>query len=138
MILFTGGGCLPQCMLGYTPPRSRHPPSRHPPEQTPQSRHPFAGSRPPPEQTPSPQSRPHPSRHPPPPADHARRYGQRAGGTHPTGMQSCIIYFVSGWDHGSLGCTKCLFQFCLAGLLKYGLGNIAMYLPEPRTKANAL
>ena len=28
-------GCLPQCMLGYTPP-SRHPPtSRHPPEQTP-------------------------------------------------------------------------------------------------------
>ena len=48
-----GGGCLPQCILGYPPradtpsgadtPRSRHPPgSRHPPrEQTlPGSRHP--------------------------------------------------------------------------------------------------
>ena len=32
--LSTGGGCLPQCMLGYPPqaPRTRHPPwSRHPP-----------------------------------------------------------------------------------------------------------
>ena len=32
--------------------------------------------------------------HPPPradttPGEHAGRYGQRAGGTHPTGMQSC-------------------------------------------------
>ena len=25
------GGCLPQCMLGYHTPRSRHPHSRHPP-----------------------------------------------------------------------------------------------------------
>ena len=25
-----GGGCLPQCMLGYTDPPSRHPPSRRP------------------------------------------------------------------------------------------------------------
>ena len=50
------GGCLPQCMLGYTPPWSRHPLGADPPEQTspeqtppradtPQSRHP-------PEQTP--------------------------------------------------------------------------------------
>ena len=33
--IFTGvcqqGGCLPQCMLGYTP--GRHPPGRHPPGQ---------------------------------------------------------------------------------------------------------
>ena len=48
VILFTGGRCLPQCMLGYhypleqTPPRSRHtpcpeqtPPEQTPPEQTP-------------------------------------------------------------------------------------------------------
>ena len=28
------------------------------------------------------------SRHPPA-TEHAGRYGQRAGGTHPTGMQSC-------------------------------------------------
>ena len=33
---------------------------------------------------------------PPPtphPGKHAGRYGQRAGGTHPTGMQSCGRYF---------------------------------------------
>ena len=34
VILLTGG-CLPQCMLGYTPPWSRPPWNRHPPEQTP-------------------------------------------------------------------------------------------------------
>ena len=41
VILLTGG-CLPQCMLRYTPPRSRHPPwEQIPPwEQTPpRSRH---------------------------------------------------------------------------------------------------
>ena len=31
VILFAGaGGCLPQCMLGYTPPLGRHPLGRHP------------------------------------------------------------------------------------------------------------
>ena len=31
-----GGGCLPQCMLGYTPPlRADTPPGRHPTRQTP-------------------------------------------------------------------------------------------------------
>ena len=48
VILFTGGGVLSQCMLGYhPPPGSRHPPwSRTPPDQTPpgadppRSRHP--------------------------------------------------------------------------------------------------
>ena len=29
---------------------------------------------------------------PPPSAEHAGRYGQRAGGTHPTGMQSCYVF----------------------------------------------
>ena len=29
VILFTGE-CLPQCMLGYPPPRSRHPPEKTP------------------------------------------------------------------------------------------------------------
>ena len=63
-------------------------PPRHP-EQTPGSRHPpnQAPPRPgnPPEQTPPEQT---------PPWDQAppRRYGQRAGGTHPTGMQSCFLY----------------------------------------------
>ena len=30
----------------------------------------------------------------PPGAEHAGRYGQRAGGTHPTGMQSCLYLFL--------------------------------------------
>ena len=45
VILSTGGGCLPQCMLGYhlreqTPPQSRPPGSRHP-ILPPQSRPPW-------------------------------------------------------------------------------------------------
>ena len=61
-ILFTGGGCLPQCMLGYHPPGSRHPQSRHPPGADPPEQTPLGAdtpqgqtpprSRPPPEQTP--------------------------------------------------------------------------------------
>ena len=81
VILLTGGVCLSACSgiphptpwsrhpsLEQTPPGSRQPPgSRHPPwEQTPWSRTP-----------------------PPPPPERAGRYSQRAGGTHPTGMQSC-------------------------------------------------
>ena len=31
----------------------------------------------------------------PPGAVHARRYGQQAGGTHPTGMHSCYYYFLA-------------------------------------------
>ena len=65
VILFTGGG-LPQCMLGYHPP----PGPGTPQEQTPR------------DQAPSPESGT-------PRAEHAGRYGQRVGGTHPTGMQSC-------------------------------------------------
>ena len=118
---FCSWGCLPQCMLGYHPPGSRHslradtpqsrhhlpgadtpradtPWSRHPPRSRPPgSRHPPRADPPeqtPPEQTPAPQSK-HPpeadtprSRHSPG-AEHAGRYGQRADGTHLTGMQSC-------------------------------------------------
>ena len=97
------GGCLPQCMMGYhTPSQSRHPQrqtppweqtppkGRHPPKQTPPwSRHPSAlGADTPPR-----------SRHPPgadnpqeqtPPWKQTPEYGQRAAGTHPTGMHSCF------------------------------------------------
>ena len=71
VILLTGGGGLPQCMLGY-PPREQTPPpgSRHQPTHSPESRH-------------------------PPGAEHAGRYGQRAGGTHPTGMQSCYFLLLT-------------------------------------------
>ena len=82
VILFTGGVC-------HTPL------GRHPPEQTPSGRHPPGrpplGRQPPwtdnlPGQTP-------PGRLPRayiPPAQCMLGYGQQAGGTHPTGMQSCF------------------------------------------------
>ena len=76
------GGCLPQCMLGYhhhTPPPGAdtpHPPGADTPwEQTPpRSRH-----------------RPRAAEQTPPDTEPAGRYGQRTGGTHPTGMQSCLL-----------------------------------------------
>ena len=76
------GGCLPQCMLGYHTPQSRHPQKQTPPggrpplEQTPQGADTPLGadtppwSRPPQEQTPSPcrkQTHTPRSRHTPPP-----------------------------------------------------------------------
>ena len=100
------GVCLSACW--DIPPQSRHPPleqtppwadtpqSRHPLEQTPpradppRSRHP-PGSRHLPRADTSPGSR-HPSRAgpPPPPRIRLQHTAQRAAGTHPTGMHSCI------------------------------------------------
>ena len=69
-----------------TPLRADTPGADTPWEQTsPGSRHP-PGSRSPQEQTPPPE-------HIPSGAVHAGRYGQQAGGTHPTGMHSCFIFF---------------------------------------------
>ena len=59
VILSTGGGCLPQCMLGYThpqadtplgrhPPFGRHPLGRRPTRQTPPSQADTPGQTPPP------------------------------------------------------------------------------------------
>ena len=72
-------------------PQSRHlPGSRHPPGvDTPRSRHPL-------EQT-TPWSR-HPPKQTPPCTVHAERYGQQAGGTHPTGMHTCLGMVMLG--HG--------------------------------------
>ena len=58
------------------PPRTRYPPGSRPPW----TRHP------PPEQTPP----------PPPPRKQTSVYGQRAAGTHPTGMHSCYTSFHKG------------------------------------------
>ena len=102
VILSTGG--LPQCMLGYHPPRSRHthpspgsrPPweqtpsrSRHPPEQTPLEQTPLPpwSRHHPPEQTPPPGGDTPPEQTTPP--DQTPAYGLRAAGTHPTGMHTC-------------------------------------------------
>ena len=62
-----GEGCLPQCMLGYTPQWEQ---THTPLKQTPRGADTPPGSRPPWKQTPA--------------------YGQRAAGTHPTGMHSCF------------------------------------------------
>ena len=106
--LSTGGeGCLPQCMLGYTPSQSR-PPQEHtpPPEWTPpppQEQTPPRADTPPEADSP-PQSRhPSSSRHPQgadtlprsrhTPGKQTPAYGHRAAGTHPTGMHSCFPLF---------------------------------------------
>ena len=72
-------------MLGYHHPPRADPLDQAPsPEQTPPlgtDLHP-PGADTPPEQA------------PPPPVQHAGRYGQRAGGTHPTGMQSCTKHCI--------------------------------------------
>ena len=101
---------------GITPPWSRHPPGADTPQEQmpPQSRHTLRadtpweqtppGSRHPPrvDACPAPlsthpwQQTPPQSRHPPASAEHAGRYCQRAGGTHPTGMQSCLL---TVWRH---------------------------------------
>ena len=74
VILFTGG-CLPQCMLGYHPPGADTPQDQIPPR-----------SRSPLEQTPSQDQTPLGKQTP--------AYGQRAAGTHPTGMHSCFIILL--------------------------------------------
>ena len=82
VILFTGG-CLPQCMLGYHPPGADPPGSRHIPRaDTP------LGADTPWEQT-HPQEQTPPWDQTPlgpdtPSTEHAGRYGQCAGSTHPT------------------------------------------------------
>ena len=86
-----GGGGLPQCMLGYT---THHHPGQTPPRQTPPGRPPpppggyCCGCWDTPPTTPlgrHPPDTPPPGRHPPPPARYC------SGGTHPTGMQSCLM-----------------------------------------------
>ena len=71
---------------GMHPTRSRHPQGADPlGADTPQEQTlPGADTPPPRADTPG-------SRHPPATV-HAGRYGQQAGGTHPTGMQSCLFW----------------------------------------------
>ena len=83
-ILFTGEGCLPHCMLGYTvgqvhPPEQVQPLACTPPAIIP----PWSGRSPPGRYTP---------RQVPPFAQCMLGYGQQVGITHPTGMQSCFTF----------------------------------------------
>ena len=77
-----GGVCLSACLDTPPSPGADIPPgSRHPPEQTPHQEHTPPGTDTPPEQTPPNQT---------PPRKQTAAYGQRAAGTHPTGMHSCL------------------------------------------------
>ena len=81
VILSTGGGGLPHCMLGY-PPRTRPPQEQTPPgPDTPREQTP-PGPDTPPDQTPPGEQTP-PGPDTPPGAD-------TSAGTHPTGMHSCL------------------------------------------------
>ena len=87
IILFTGGSTSVHAGI--------HPPDQTPPEADTPSADTPAGITPPlPEQTPP------RSKQPPPCAMHAGRYGQQAGGMHPTGMHTCL--FVCTIVYGSV------------------------------------
>ena len=60
-----------------------------PPADTPQSRHPPRADTPELTHPASPRANTHSPREQTPPTEHAGRYGQRTGGTHPTEVQSC-------------------------------------------------
>ena len=105
-ILSTGGVYLSACW-DTTPspwdqagtPQTRPPGTRYPPGPgsppgpgTPQTRH-SPGTRNPP-WTRQPPDQALPWDQEPPGTEHAGRYGQRAGGMHPTGMQSCSLLIL--------------------------------------------
>ena len=75
VILLTGGVCLSACWDTILPPPGSRPPRSRPPG----TRHPLPGSRPP------------LGADPPPGAEHAGRYGQCAGGTHPTLLECNLV-----------------------------------------------
>ena len=97
------GGVSASVHAGIHPPREQTPSGADTPgSRCPQKQTPLEQT-PPPQQTPPgadpPRSRHTPlrSRHPPPPrAEHAGRYSQCTGGTHPTGMHSCYIIYLAG------------------------------------------
>ena len=85
-VILSTGGCLSQCMLGYTPPGQK-PLGQTPPQTdtpSPWADTPSSGQTPPPDKTP-PRQTPSPGQTPPPP-----RQATVADGTHPTGMLSCL------------------------------------------------
>ena len=88
VILFTQGGSasvhagIPAPLGPGTPPQDQTPPgARHTPRPG----------------TPQDQAAPH--------TEHAGRYGQCAGSTHPTGMQSCFSYSFE-WNRKAHICFK--------------------------------
>ena len=108
-------GGLPQCMLGYHLPRStpEHTPWSRPPKpirnrpplgaDPPKHTHPSPGAHPPGhtslEHTPPEQTPPTLTFSPPPPGKQTPAYGQRAAGTHPTGVHSCYKLCYERCEH---------------------------------------
>ena len=121
VILSTVGGGSAPVHAGIPPPppplpgadTPQDPPrSSHPLEQTPRSRYPPTRSRPPrtrhpPEQTPTPPDQTPPwEQTPPPPGKQTPGYGQRAAGTHPTGMHSCCTNVCFASDKKNVTISK--------------------------------
>ena len=93
VILFTGGGVSSRetspCQGEPPPPATRENSPPPPPGRTPPAREnppPLPGRTPPARENPPCQGEP-----PPPPRKQTAAYGQRAAGTHPTGMHSCLL-----------------------------------------------
>ena len=135
------GGCLPQCILGYTPLGADTPGSRHPPEQThPRSRHPSKQTAPQSRHPPCsrhPWEHPPQSRHPPehtPPGAHTPRSTHPPGappGAH-TPLQSMLGDTVNARAvRILLECNLVFLQFPIFWqdqfhyFLKHGQGNLA-------------
>ena len=76
---------------GADTPQTTHPPGTTPQEQTPPRADTPLGAKAHPRSRHPPGSRSTPPGPHTPPREHAMRYGQHAGGTHPTGMQSCLL-----------------------------------------------
>ena len=89
--------------LGRNPPGQVHPPAGTTPRQV----HPPGPGTPPRPGTPPGQVPPGPGYTPPdqvhpPGAVHAGRYGQQAGGTHPTGMHSCYFFARAYYENDNM------------------------------------
>ena len=120
-------GGLPQCMLGYTP-QDQTPQDQTPPHWEQTSR---------PEQTPLlEQTRPR---------KHTPAYGQRAAGTHPTWMHSCLIRkntgkaeeFFSQCDNPVHTFSPLCVLTTLFSVLRFGFTSCVLWFNEARGDGNS-
>ena len=105
VILFTGGSVSVHAGIPPPPGTDTHPRADTPGTDTPSGADTLRADTPP-KQTPL-------LEHTSPSAEHAGRYGQRAGGTHPTGMQSCLKINLSNSEMHSSRTTGRVLKYSL-------------------------
>ena len=120
VILSTGGSA--SVHAGIPPPQEQTPPPPY--EQTPQPPNPHMSRLPPGAGTPLPS------------AKHAGRYGQRTGGTHPTGMQTCFVSFYKGENVGPC-CRPPQWRIQFNNVSRFIACNIAQYNTLGKTFLNS-